>query len=126
MNTDQDMPLIARGKVMLSFFADILHDLSFNLPSGVFQASEGRLHLRLTDRHSHFRDEPAAMVFDLTVCNVTSIQVEGRPEDDPGEDMFNDFEFDGKAGVLTLKCCLAIKRIKCSVQRLHIELDQVI
>ena len=120
------MPLIAHGKVMLSFIADILHDLSFDVPADGFRATEGRFRLRLVDKHSHFRDEPAAMVFDLTVHDVVSVEAEGRPEDDPGEDLFNDFEFDGKRQVLALKCSLAIKRIRCSVKCLHVELEQVI
>jgi len=120
------MPLIAHGKVMLSFIADILHDLSFDVPADGFRATEGQFRLRLVDRHSRFGDEPVAMAFNLTVYDVLSVEVEGRPEDDPGGDLFTDFEFDGKRQVLALKCSLAIKRIRCSVKRLHVELEQVI
>jgi hypothetical protein len=119
------MPLIAHGKVMLNHIGGPLHDLYFDVPPDGFRAPEGQLRLRLSDQDSCL-DEPVVTVFDLTVCNVASVEVEGRPESGPGEDMFNEFEFDRKRRILTLKCCMAIKRIKCSVERLHVELEQVI
>jgi hypothetical protein len=95
------------------------------VPPDGFRAPEGQLRLRLSDQGSCF-DEPAVTVFDLTVHNVISVEVDGRPERDPGEDMFNEFEFDSKHRILTRKCCMAIKRIRCSVEGLHVELEQVI
>ena len=110
---------------MLAHIGGILHDLRFDVPSDGFHAREGQLRLRLSDQDSCL-DEPTVTVFDLTVHNVVSIEVEGRPERDPGEDMFNEFAFDAKRHILALKCCMAIKRIKCSVEHLHVELEQVI
>lgn len=119
------MPLIARGKVMLNHIGDLLHDLYFDVPPDGFRTPEGTLHLRLSDQDSCF-DEPTVTVFDLTIHNVISVEVKGRPEHGPGEDMFDQFEFDSKHRILRLKCCMAIKQIKCSVERLHVELEEAI
>jgi hypothetical protein len=101
------MPLIAHGKVMLDHIGDLLHDLYFDVPPDGFRAPNGQLRLRLSDQDSCF-DEPTVAVFDLTIHNVVSVEVEGKPERGPGEETFNRFEFDGKRSILTLKCCMAI------------------
>ncbi len=118
------MPIFAYTPGVVNTFTALPHDLFFDVPEDGFQVIDGKFVLRLTDQEQYL-NKARVSVFHLTVHDVLRMKVDGDPKSGPGHDMLNEIKFDEKHSILSLKCCMAIRKIDCHVSKLHLELNEL-
>lgn len=118
------MPILAYSKDSLVVFNNLLHDLYFDVPRERLTPVAGRICIRLTDQDFVIHKEWVSD-FSLSICEVERADVKGDVNALPGQVELNRIVYQPGEGLLILKAVHPFQII-CKVQRLHLELEQLV
>ena len=118
------MPIFARSAATLAGFNGLLHDLWFDLPRGELKPTNGRVCINLRD-DERFLVEDRVSEYRFCICDVHQVEIKGEPDECPDPVELNLIEYDSKENVVTLIAVHPIQ-IRCRVERLYLELEQLV
>lgn len=117
------MPILARSEIVLAHFTDLLHDLYFPLPRKGLCPTNGMICIPVRDEE-RLLSKDYVSTFELRIYEVTDIEIEGRPDICPDPVQLNKIEYKRKGGIVVIAAVHPV-RVKCRVQKLHLELEQI-
>ena len=118
------MPIYAYSDVGLHHFTDLLHDLYFALPGKDLKPVDGRIHITFKDEEKIICDDRISE-FEVCVCDVLEVKLDGRPEDCPDPVQMNKLKYKAKEKTVVFEAVHPIQ-IRIKVEKLHLELNQLV
>jgi len=118
------MAILAYNKAGLHHFTELLHDLYCPIPHEELKPLGGVLQIRFRDEERIICQDRISE-FQVCVFDVVEVTLDGRPQDCPDPVQLNKLKCDDKSGVVIFEFVHPLQ-LKCRVERIHLELDQLV